>query len=404
MPKLLQINSVVNTGSTGRIAEQLGVLAISQGWESYIAYGREARGSQSRLIKIGSKWDVNFHAIGSILTDRHGLFSRYATKKFLQQVDIIQPDVVHLHNLHGYYINVPMLLRYLKQKNIPTVITMHDFWLMTGHCAYINQSCDRWKTGCGNCPRLNQYPAAKFDNTKANWKWKASLFIDIPNVTLVPVSYWLGRYVDESLLKNAKQNVIYNGIDTNVFKPFDGGASVGGVDWSKFTIMAIATRWTEANGYQDVMKLSSILPDNCQIVMVGLDEQQMSNLPKNIIGFRKTESFTQLQELYTKSDVIFNPNREVTFGLVTAEAMACGTPAIVLRDTAGEELVDEQTGYVIDSVEEVPELISTINQVDKNYMSKACRDRVRELFNAEKQFQKYFDLYNRLICEKNENN
>lgn len=399
MPKLLQINSVVNTGSTGRIAEQLGVLAISQGWESYIAYGREARGSQSRLIKIGSKWDVNFHAIGSILTDRHGLFSRYATKRFLQQVDIIQPDVVHLHNLHGYYINVPMLLRYLKQKNIPTVITMHDFWLMTGHCAYINQSCDRWKTGCGNCPRLNQYPAAKFDNTKANWKWKASLFVDMPNVTLVPVSYWLGRYVDESLLKNAKQNVIYNGIDTNVFKPFDGGASVGGVDWSKFTIMAIATRWTEANGYQDVMKLSSILPDNCQIVMVGLDEQQMSNLPKNIIGFRKTESFTQLQELYTKSDLIFNPNREVTYGLVTAEAMACGTPAIVLRDTAGEELVDEQTGYVIDSVEEVPELISTINQVDKNYMSKACRDRVRELFNAEKQFQKYIDLYKAVISK-----
>ena len=399
MPKLLQINSVVNTGSTGRIAEQLGVLAISQGWESYIAYGREARGSQSRLIKIGSKWDVNFHAIGSILTDRHGLFSRYATKRFLQQVDTIQPDVVHLHNLHGYYINVPMLLRYLKQKNIPTVITMHDFWLMTGHCAYINQSCDRWKTGCGNCPRLNQYPAAKFDNTKANWKWKASLFVDMPNVTLVPVSYWLGRYVDESLLKNVKQNVIYNGIDTNVFKPFDGGASVVGVDWSKFTIMAIATRWTEANGYQDVMKLSSILPDNCQIVMVGLDEQQMSNLPKNIIGFRKTESFTQLQELYNKSDVIFNPNREVTFGLVTAEAMACGTPAIVLRDTAGEELVDEQTGYVIDSVEEVPELISTINQVDKNYMSKACRDRVRELFNAEKQFQKYIDLYKAVISK-----
>ena len=397
MPKLLQINSVVNTGSTGRIAEQLGVLAISQGWESYIAYGREARGSQSRLIKIVSKWDVNFHAIGSILTDRHGLFSKFATKRFLQQVDIIQPDVVHLHNLHGYYINVPMLLRYLKQKNIPTVITMHDFWLMTGHCAYINQSCDRWKTGCGNCPRLNQYPAAKFDNTKANWKWKASLFVDMPNVTLVPVSYWLGRYVDESLLKNVKQNVIYNGIDTNVFKPFDGGASVVGVDWSKFTIMAIATRWTEANGYQDVMKLSSIIPDNSQIIMVGLDEQQMSNLPKNIIGFRKTESFTQLQELYTKSDVIFNPNREVTFGLVTAEAMACGTPAIVLRDTAGEEIVDEQTGFVVDTIEEVIDLIPRIRALEKKKMSDACRFRVNELFNADKQYQKYIDLYNAVI-------
>ena len=397
MPKLLQINSVVNTGSTGRIAEQLGVLAISQGWESYIAYGREARGSQSRLIKIGSKWDVNFHAIGSILTDRHGLFSKFATKRFLQQVDIIQPDVVHLHNLHGYYINVPMLLRYLKQKNIPTVITMHDFWLMTGHCAYINQSCDRWKTGCGNCPRLNQYPAAKFDNTKVNWKWKASLFVDMPNVTLVPVSYWLGRYVDESLLKNVKQNVIYNGIDTNVFKPFYGGASVKGVDWSKFTIMAIATRWTEANGYQDVMKLSSIIPDSCQIIMVGLDEQQMSNLPKNIIGFRKTESFTQLQELYTKSDVIFNPNREVTFGLVTAEAMACGTPAIVIRDTAGEEIVDEQTGFVVDTIEGVIDLIPRIRALEKKKMSDACRFRVNELFNADKQYQKYIDLYNAVI-------
>lgn len=397
MSTLLQINSVVNTGSTGRIAEQLGVLAISQGWESYIAYGREARGSQSRLIKIGSKWDVNFHAIGSILTDRHGLFSKFATKSFLQQVDIIQPDVVHLHNVHGYYINVPMLLRYLKQKNIPTVITMHDFWLMTGHCAYINPSCDRWKTGCGNCPRLNQYPAAKFDNTKANWKWKASLFVDMPNVTLVPVSYWLGRYVDGSLLKNVKQNVIYNGIDTNVFKPFDGGASVKGVDWSKFTIMAIATRWTEANGYQDVMKLSSIIPDSCQIIMVGLDEQQMSNLPKNIIGFRKTESFTQLQELYTKSDVIFNPNREVTFGLVTAEAMACGTPAIVLRDTAGEEIVDEQTGFVVDTIEEVIDLIPRIRALEKKKMSDACRFRVNELFNADKQYQKYIDLYNAVI-------
>lgn len=397
MSTLLQINSVVNTGSTGRIAEQLGVLAISQGWESYIAYGREARESQSRLIKIGSKWDVNFHAIGSILTDRHGLFSKFATNRFLQQVDIIQPDVVHLHNLHGYYINVPMLLRYLKQKNIPTVITMHDFWLMTGHCAYINQSCDRWKTGCGNCPRLNQYPAAKFDNTKANWKWKASLFVDMPNVTLVPVSYWLGRYVDESLLKNVKQNVIYNGIDTNVFKPFDGGASVVGVDWSKFTIMAIATRWTEANGYQDVMKLSSIIPDNSQIIMVGLDEQQMSNLPKNIIGFCKTESFTQLQELYTKSDVIFNPNREVTFGLVTVEAMACGTPAIVLRDTAGEEIVDEQTGFVVDTIEGVIDLIPRIRALEKKKMSDACRFRVNELFNADKQYQKYIDLYNAVI-------
>lgn len=400
MPKLLQINSVVNTGSTGRIAEQLGQLAMAQGWESYIAFGREARESQSQLIRIGGMVGVNLHAIASKFFDCHGLMSRYATRKFLRQLDEVKPDVVHLHNIHGYYINYPMLLRYLKEKNIPTVITMHDFWLMTGHCAYINKSCDRWKTGCGNCPRLDQYPASKIDRSAKNWQLKASLFADMPNVTLVPVSYWLGRYASESLLKNVSLHVIYNGIGTDVFKPYEGDPCVQCVDWSKFTIMTIATRWTEANGYQDVMKLNSLLPHDCQIVMVGLDEQQMFNLPKNIIGFRKTESFTQLQELYTKSDVIFNPNREVTFGLVTAEAMACGTSAIVLRDTAGEELVDEKTGYVVDSVEEVPELIASIKRSDNKATSKACRDRVIELFNADKQFQKYIDLYNTVICNK----
>lgn len=396
MATLLQINSVVNTGSTGRIAEQLGILAISQGWESYIAYGREARESQSKLIKIGSKWDVNFHAIGSILTDRHGLFSKNATKRFLKQVDEIHPDVVHLHNVHGYYINVPMLLTYLKQKNIPTVITMHDFWLMTGHCAYINQSCDRWKTGCGHCPRLNQYPAAKNDYSASNWQWKAEVFKDLPNVTLVPVSRWLDGYVRQSLLRDVKSHIIYNGIDTEVFKPYEGIPVVKCIDWSLFTIVCIATRWTDANGMDDVMRLSTLLPEKTQIVMVGLDETQMMDLPKNIIGVHKTESFSELQEIYSKADIILNPNREVTFGLVTAEAMACGTPAIVFSNTAGEELVDNETGYVVKGVEDMPALIECIRSRGKTDLGTKCRARVLELFNAKEQYQKYMDLYNKL--------
>lgn len=398
MPKLLQINSVVNTGSTGRIAEQLGQLAITQGWESYIAYGREARGSQSTLIKIGSKLDVYLHAIASKYLDCHGLMSCFATRKFLKQLDSIKPDVVHLHNIHGYYVNYPMIFRYLKEKNIPTVITMHDFWLMTGHCAYINKSCDRWKKGCGNCPRLDQYPAAMMDFSAKNWQKKANIFANMPNITLVPVSHWLGRYAEASLLKSVKQQVIYNGIDTEAFKPNDEQkAFVKEVDWGKFTIMVIATRWTEANGYSDVMQLSRILPEDCQIVMVGLDDEQMKSLPKNVIGFKKTESSTQLRELYSKSDVIFNPNTEVTFGLVTVEAMACGTPAIVLRDTAGEELVDEQTGFIVDNVEQVLDLIPVLKKKDKVQMASASRQRVVEVFEAGKQYQKYFELYNNLI-------
>lgn len=400
MIKLLQINSVVNTGSTGRIAEQLGQLAISQGWESYIAYGREAKESKSKLIKIGTTFDIYFHVVISRLFDRHGLMSKRATWKFLKQLDQIQPDIVHLHNIHGYYINYPMLFRYLKEKNIPTVITMHDFWLMTGHCAYINESCNRWKTGCGNCPRLDQYPAAKTDFSAKNWQKKASIFADMPNLTIVPVSYWLSQYVNKSLLRDVKQQVIRNGIDTLTFRPFNKEFSnVSKVDWSKFTIMTIATQWTKSNGYNDVLRLSYLLPENTQIIMIGLSNEQLLKLPKNVVGFNKTENFTQLQEFYTRSDVLFNPNREVTFGLVTVEAMACGTPAIVFRNTAGEEIVNEKTGYVIDSIYEIPKLIHIIN--NKSFqVAQVCRDWTVENFDYKNQYQKYFELYSDLILNR----
>lgn len=398
MPKLIQINSVVNTGSTGRIAEQLGRLAMTQGWESYIAYGREARESESRLIRIGNKLGVYLHAIVSKYFDNHGLMSKWATRKFLKQMDVIQPDVVHIHNIHGYYINYPMLFKYLKAKNIPTVITMHDFWLMTGHCAYINKTCDRWKNGCGQCPRLDQYPAAKIDASERNWHKKADSFADMPNVTLVPVSHWLGRYAKESLLGKLKQQVIHNGIDTEMFRPYNNFETcVNDVDWEKFTIMTIATRWTEANGFHDVLQLSKLLPNDCQILIVGIDKQQLACLPKNVIGIKKTENLTQLKELYSKSDVVFNPNTEVTFGLVTVEAMACGTPAIVLKNTAGEELVDEQTGFVVDKAEDVVKLIPIVKSMNKKQTVEACRHRVMVMFEAKKQYQKYIDLYNLLI-------
>lgn len=406
MPKLLQINSVVNTGSTGRIAEQLGQMALSEGWDSYIAYGREAKESKSRVIRIGSKFDVFVHVIASRFFDYHGLMSRLATNKFLRQIDEIKPDIVHIHNMHGYYLNYPMLLEYLKAHAIPTVITLHDFWLMTGHCAYINKSCSRWRNGCGKCPRTRQYPASILDHSHINWQWKEAVFNEMPNLILIPVSKWLNSYVEQSLLKNIKSEVIYNGIDTDIFKPYTakerlsfkaGKGSMTDIDWGKFTIISIATRWTDANGYGDVMRLSSILPQDSQMIVVGLDDKQLQNLPDNVIGFKKTENLAQLRELYTFSDVLYNPNSEVTFGLVTVEAMACGTPAIVLKNTAGEELVDKDTGYVVNSVEEVLELIPYIQKNDKLVVRAACRNRVEQFFNASKQFHKYIDLYNNLL-------
>ena len=401
MPILLQINTVANIGSTGNVAEQLGKIAIEKGWKSFIAYGRQASKSSSELIHIGCKVSVLLHFLLSRIFDKHGLGSIIATHIFLMKVDKIKPDIVQIHNMHGYFLNYPMLIKYLSKKNIPTVITLHDFWLLTGHCAYINDSCEKWKTGCGTCPRIKQYPYAAIDNSKSNWAIKTLLFKSFYNVTLIPVSYWLKSFIEKSLLSKLDIKVIQNGINSNVFKPFEGEAHsdmYNKIDWGKYTIMTIATRWTEANGYSDVISLSRILPEDSQIIMVGLSKKQRAELPSNIIGIYRTDSISQLTELYTFADVMFNASKEVTFGFVTVEAMACGTPVIVYRNTAGQEIIDENTGFVIDSISEIPLLIRKIKK--SSNLSLLCRKRVQNHFDADKQYKKYFDLYNSEICKR----
>jgi putative colanic acid biosynthesis glycosyltransferase len=401
MPALLQINTVANIGSTGQIAEQLGQIAIKKGWKFYMAYGRQASKSSSVLIQIGGKFSVLSHLLVSRIFDKHGLGSKIATHSFIKEIDKIKPDIVHIHNMHGYFLNYPMLMKYLSDKNIPTVITLHDFWMLTGHCAYINDSCEKWKTGCGKCPRLKQYPTAFIDNSKNNWVTKDSIFRSNPNITLVPVSYWLKSFVDQSLLNKLDIQVIQNGINTNEFKPYDAKVHsdiYNKIDWSKFTIMTIAARWSDANGYGDIMSLSRILLEDAQIIMVGLSKEQITELPSNIIGICKTNNVSQLTELYTSADVMFNASKEVTFGLVTAEAMACGTPVIVYRNTAGEEIIDEKTGFVVDSVSEIPILIQKIRKTPA--LSLLCRKRVQDNFEADRQYKKYIDLYDSKICKR----
>jgi glycosyltransferase involved in cell wall biosynthesis len=398
MPTLLQINSVANIGSTGHIAEQLGEYMMQHGWTSYIAYGRDAAESASRLIPIGGKLDILTHVALSRITGRHGLYSVRATKKFLAEVERIKPDVVHIHNLHGYYINYPMLFQYLSRKQIPTVITLHDFWLMTGHCAGVNVSCVKWKTGCHDCNRLKWYPQAMMDSSRPNWIRKRRLFKGLSNITLVPVSVWLNNIVKQSLLKDITSCVICNGINTDFFKPVDNCSITPNisVDWNKFTILCVATRWTHANGFDDVINLSYILPDNVQIIMIGVDDIQLKGLPQNIVGMKRTEDVEELRTLYNLSDVLYNPNTEGTFGLVTAEAMACGTPAVVMANSAGEEIIDESTGYSIHQYTEIPNLIPKIKE-SKIIHKQLCRKRIVSLFNVETQREKYMELYNSLI-------
>lgn len=401
MPKLLQFDTCLGAGSTGKIAEIIGDLAREAGWQTFMAHGsRFAKSSSMVSFQVGSKIDEYEHYAISRLFDRHGLGSSKPTRDLIKKIKEIKPDVVQIHNIHGYYANYKMLLQFLAAKDIPTVMTMHDFWLMTGHCAYINKSCDKWETGCGNCPRLKEYPAAFIDRTKKNWALKKELFnvFKQDKLVFVPVSYWLEGFAKRSLLGDRRIFTIQNGVDTKLFKPYDGEHSelLKKIDWSKLTIITIADRWTDANGFNDIIALSKILPEDMQIVMVGLNEQQLQGLPEKVVGIGHTDNVQQLIELYTSADVLFNASTEVTFGLVTAEAMACGTPAIVFKNTAGEEIINVETGFAIADIKEIPELVRKCRENVASYKDN-CRKRIVEDFDSISQYSKYIELYKSLL-------
>jgi putative colanic acid biosynthesis glycosyltransferase len=401
--KLLQICVEGNTGSTGTIAESIGLQAIQKGWESYIAYGRNSRQSKSKLIRIGTDWDTRFHALETRIFDNHGLGSRCATTKLINKIKNIQPDIIHLHHLHGYYINIVILFKFLSKSKIPVVWTFHDCWSFTGHCTYFDfVGCDKWKTECNNCPQKNEYPKSIFlDNSRQNFNLKKALFTSISNLTIVSVSNWLNNLVAQSFFKNSNHICIYNGIDLETFKPLDSPHEVK-VKYkieNKFVLLGAATIWDRRKGLSDFIKLSQYLKQDEVIILVGLDKIQIKNLPPNIIGLSRTDNRNELANLFGAADVFLNLSVEETFGLTTAESMACGTPVIVYNKTASPELVTENTGFVVekDDILAVINAIKNIKKNKKSFYKTECRKRAIEKFNSIDNFKAYMDLYEKII-------
>lgn len=403
MPKLLQIAVEGNTGSTGRIAEEIGILAIKKGWQSYIAYGRFPRPSKSQTIRIGSDFDVMLHGFESRLFDRHGLGSRYATKKLISQLQDIKPDIIHLHHLHGYYINIKILFEYLFIAKIPVVWTFHDCWSFTGHCCYFDYvNCQKWITECNHCPQVKEYPKSLLvDRSRNNYNLKKILFSSIPEMVIVSVSKWLDSKVSQSFLKDVNHMMIYNGIDISVFKPSLNQNSTRinyGIKGS-FMILGVASPWGKRKGFDDFLLLSKYLNLDETLVLVGLSDDQLKMLPDNILGLRKTENQQQLVDLYNASDVFMNLSVEETFGLTTAEALACGTPCIVYNATACPEVIDSDTGIIVEKkdINGLVIAISSIKKKGKDVYSKKCRNRAINNFNKTERLEEYFDLYNQLL-------
>lgn len=410
MPKLLQINITANWGSTGKIAEQIGLCAISHGWESYVAYGRWCNPSQSHLIKVGNKLDTYMHYGEQRIFDNEGLCSRGATKKLIRQIEDIKPDVVQLHNIHDHYLNYRLLFKYLNQTDIKVVWTFHDCWAFTGHCFhFVTKKCDRWKTGCHDCPLKNEYPKTFLDRSREHYDLKKQLFGDCKNMTIVPVSNWMGDFVKESFLKGRRIEVIHNGVDQNTFKPYGGKPSA---EDGRLRIIAVSSVWYPEKGELDIYKLREMLPeDEFEITMVGLSEQQAKKLPSGIRGIQRTQNVQELVQLYAESDVLINPTYADTFPTVNLEALACGTPVITYRTGGSPEAIRDDSfdklrnqtvesypcGMVIEQGN-VEYLADAIRKMKEHPLSSEdCRKRAEECFDKDKCFEEYINLYQNLM-------
>jgi len=307
--KVLQINSVCGMGSTGRIATDIHNSLIDLGHESYIAYGRDLPKNCDDAIRIGTKFDNYINVAKTRLLDEHGFGSKKATKEFINKVKDINPDIIHLHNLHGYYTNIEVLFNYLKEANKPVVWTLHDCWSFTGHCTYFDYvGCDKWKTGCNSCPEKKAYPSSFiFDNSKNNYINKKEIFTRVKNLTIVTPSQWLANLVQESFLNEYPVKVINNGIDLNTFRPNAGDfRKIFNLN-GKFIILGVASVWDRRKGLKYFVELADKLSEDEVIVLVGLTEKQIKKIPKNIIGITRTNNVEELVDIYSSADVFVNP-------------------------------------------------------------------------------------------------
>lgn len=397
MLKILQINTVCGIGSTGRIAADIHNMLIKQGHDSYIAYGRESAQNCETSIKIGNIASIYSHVAVTRLFDRHGFGSVKATKDFIKKIIILDPDIIHLHNIHGYYINIKILFDYLKDAKKPVIWTMHDCWNFTGHCAYFDYvRCYKWEKACCDCPQKHTYPYTYFmDNSKRNFEEKRELFANIENLTIVTPSQWLSDLVKKSFLKDNIIKVINNGIDLNIFKPtFSDIRSKLSLE-NKFIILGVANVWDDRKGLQYFIDISDKLNDDEIIIIVGLKEIQKKSLPSNIIGITKTNDVKKLVELYSIADIFINPTLEDNFPTVNLEALACGTPVITFNTGGSIESLDDSCGLII-SKGNTLELLNSIAKVKnrkKDSYYRYCIDKATRLYNKNDKYMEYINLY-----------
>lgn len=396
--KILQINSVCGIGSTGRIATDIHHLLIKQGHESWIAYGRgEARNCEN-TFKIGSKIDSYMHVAKTRVLDKHGFGSKQATIEFIEKVKELNPDVIHLHNIHGYYINIELLFNYLKEAEKKVVWTLHDCWAFTGHCSHFDYvGCEKWKNECFKCPQKKEYPSSfLLDGSKRNYVKKRELFSDNEFLKIVTPSTWLSKLVKESFLKDLPVKVINNGIDLSTFKPTESNFRMMKNLEDKFIVLGIA-RWDKRKGLEYFIELASKLDENYQVIVVGVTKEQKKILPNNIIAIANTNNSQELVEIYSAANVFVNSTLEDNFPTTNLEAQACGTPVITFDTGGSKETVNKSTGIIVEkgNFNDLFKAIEKLASEKKDTKIENVKW-IKKYFNSSTRYDDYISFYNEL--------
>ena len=388
--KVLQINVSGNL-STGKIAVDIYKTLVQTGHDCKVAFARGTIEKDIPYIKIGNKIDVYTHVAMSRKTDKTGFYSKNATMKFIREMKKYNPDIIHLHNIHGYYINIELLFDYLKKTKKPVVWTLHDCWAFTGHCCYFDFiGCQKWQTKCFDCPQINAYPASYRDNSESNYVKKKELFTSIDNLTIVTPSQWLAGLVKQSFLSEYPVKVIPNGIDLSIFKPLESKYFDSEEINKKKIILCVASIWTERKGLKDVIELSKILSDEYKIVVVGKLNGQ--TVPQNIIHVKRTNNQEELAKLYSQAYAFVNPTYEDNFPTVNIEALACGTPVITYDTGGSPEAIDERCGLIAKkrNAESILECIENLKKMQIE--SSECIKRGYR-FDKCVRFKEYLEIY-----------
>lgn len=403
--KVLQINAIYGTQSTGTIMKQIQECCRVHAIEAFVAFPKGLGVPNEWSYEIGSVLDHKIHAVLSRIAGKQAYYSSCATKGLLHYMDDLKPDIVHLHNLHSNYINLNMLLKYLAKHDIITVVTMHDCWYFTGGCFhYANVGCKKWQNGCGNCPKKMLDTQAYLYDASANiLRDRAKYLNDIPRLVMVGCSEWVTNECKKSVLMHRDIRTIHNGFDLSIFKssPSNWRKHLGIED--KFVILGPAGKWLSSVNKETYDYFVRNMADDMILVLFGCQAIN-SKAPSNVkqIGFIHDPK--EMAEVYSMADVMVNCSREDTLSSLNLESQACGTPVVTYEATGSKETVDGVCGFAVETgnekllFREVYKLYS-MSSYDKKLINAACRQRTLYKFEKNASYKKYLQMYLELFNE-----